>query len=120
VNALVAATTAPRIVVQPGPIIVQASPVTVHTAHVVHTTDTTATVIAVVGVLLTLAALGWQAWTFQRSGSRVRVGIARGLAGARARDHDAAGRDAEPDRADALAGLHGSHLRGDGEQQRTR
>jgi hypothetical protein len=42
----------------------------VHTSPVVHTTDTTATVIAAVGVLLALAALGWQAWTFQRSGSR--------------------------------------------------
>lgn len=81
-NALVGAAIAPRIVFRPGPIVVHASPVVVHTSPVLHTSDTTATVIAALGVLLALAALGWQAWTFQRSGSRVRVSITRGLAGA--------------------------------------
>jgi hypothetical protein len=63
---LVDAAPAPRIVFRPGPIVVHASPVFVHISPVVYTSDTTPAVIAELGVLWALAALGWQAWTFQR------------------------------------------------------
>ncbi len=62
-----------------GPIVVHTGPIVVHTAPVVHTSDTATTVIAALGLLLALASLGWQAWTFRLSGSRVSVEIARGL-----------------------------------------
>ncbi|MGA8353467.1 MAG: hypothetical protein WB698_04795 [Solirubrobacteraceae bacterium] len=61
------------------PIVVHTGPIVVHTAPIVHTSDTATTVIAAFGLLFALASLGWQAWTFRLSGSRVRVDIARGL-----------------------------------------
>lgn len=76
------ATASTPIIVRPGPIVVHASPVVVHTSPVVHVSDTATTVVAALGVLLAMASLGWQAWTFTRSGSRVTVAIARGLMGA--------------------------------------
>ena len=91
-NALVGAAIAPRIVFRPGPIVVHASPVVVHTSPVLHTSDTTATVIAALGVLLALAALGWQAWTFQRSGSPCAREHHARAGRRRARDHDPAER----------------------------
>ena len=62
-----------------GPIVMHSGPIVVHTAPVLYTSDTATTVIAVLGLLFALASLGWQAWTFRLSGSRVRVEIARGL-----------------------------------------
>ena len=55
-----------------------------NTAHqiVVHTTvhsgDNAATILGAVGVILALASLGWQAFTFLRSGSRVEVVLRHG------------------------------------------
>jgi hypothetical protein len=40
---------------------------------VVHTDDTGALIVGAIGVVLAVGSLLWQAWTFLRSGSRVRV-----------------------------------------------
>jgi hypothetical protein len=52
-----------------------AHPVVVHVAPrlVVHTGDLAATLLGAFGLALALASLGWQAYTFFRSGSRIKV-----------------------------------------------
>jgi hypothetical protein len=53
--------------------------VVVHVLHTtVHTSGAGTTILAGIGVLLALASLGWQAYTFFRSGSRVRVELRAG------------------------------------------
>ena len=54
-----------------------AAQVVIH--NVVQTNDVTPTILGAVGISLALASLGWQAYTFLRSGSRVRVRISAGV-----------------------------------------
>jgi hypothetical protein len=56
--------------------------VVVHTT--VHTDDLAATILGALGVLLALGSLGWQAFTFFRSGSRVKVVLRMGASSGQA------------------------------------